>query len=186
MLTHTAGLPLRAQLKALYGSSPVAIRRGVLAEDLHRDPNTMVDYTDRAAMILGFLVEHLTAMPLAEAATSLVWRPLALRTLRYGPLHSAQLPRTAPTEYDAESRLRPHGTVHDFSARLLGTSCGSAGLFSDAHDLGVFLRYLLDFTPRTATRPRFGSRWTKLSLRPHTHGLPLGAGPAPTAASSGT
>lgn len=177
LLTHTAGLPPRAQLKALYGSAPAAIRQGILTADLHHAPGTAVEYSDRAAMILGFLVEYLTGQPLAEAAADLIWYPLALHTLRYGPLHPADLPRTAPTEYDPESHVRPHGTVHDFSARLLGPSCGSAGIFSDAHDLGVFLRYLLDSIPNTATRPGFGRPWTELSLRPHTNGLPLGAGP---------
>ncbi|NED90288.1 beta-lactamase family protein, partial [Streptomyces sp. SID11233] len=38
LLTHTAGLPLRAQLKNLYGTDPVAVRSGVLGEALNRPP----------------------------------------------------------------------------------------------------------------------------------------------------
>jgi CubicO group peptidase (beta-lactamase class C family) len=53
LLTHTAGVPLRANLQALYGTDPAAIRRGVLHEQLHRPPGEAVEYTDRAALILG-------------------------------------------------------------------------------------------------------------------------------------
>ncbi|WP_370879759.1 hypothetical protein [Streptosporangium brasiliense] len=36
LLTHTAGMPLRANLKHLYGTDPRAVRDGVLREELHR------------------------------------------------------------------------------------------------------------------------------------------------------
>src|SRR5690606_26288768 len=36
LLTHTAGVPLRANLKALYGTDPHSIRDGVLREALDR------------------------------------------------------------------------------------------------------------------------------------------------------
>ncbi|QNE18227.1 beta-lactamase family protein [Kribbella qitaiheensis] len=45
LLTHTAGLPLRANLKNLYGTSPSAVRGSVLAEALQRPPGQMVEYT---------------------------------------------------------------------------------------------------------------------------------------------
>lgn len=44
LLTHTAGLPLRANLKNLYGTDPEAIKAGVLAEPLHRQPGRAVEY----------------------------------------------------------------------------------------------------------------------------------------------
>lgn len=55
-----AGVPLRANLKALYGTDPATIRDGVLHEDLHRQPGQAIEYTDRAALILGYLIEALT------------------------------------------------------------------------------------------------------------------------------
>lgn len=48
LLTHTAGVPLRAQLKNLYGTGEDDIRRGVLHEELHRPPGEAFEYTDRA------------------------------------------------------------------------------------------------------------------------------------------
>jgi CubicO group peptidase (beta-lactamase class C family) len=53
LLTHTAGVPPRARLQAMYGTDTAAIRDGVLHENLHRPPGQAVEYTDRAALILG-------------------------------------------------------------------------------------------------------------------------------------
>ncbi|MEW1837224.1 serine hydrolase [Nonomuraea angiospora] len=44
LLTHTAGVPLRANLKNLYGADPDQIRHGVLREPLHRPPGQAVEY----------------------------------------------------------------------------------------------------------------------------------------------
>ena len=68
LLTHTAGVPLRAQLKNLYGTDPQDIRDGVLHEALHRPPGEAVEYTDRAALILGYLAEHLSGGAVVDDA----------------------------------------------------------------------------------------------------------------------
>ncbi|GAA4588017.1 serine hydrolase domain-containing protein [Planotetraspora phitsanulokensis] len=170
LLTHTAGLPLRAQLRHLYGIDREDIRAGVLREALRRPPGQAVEYTDRAAIILGFLAEHLTGVRLDELASVQTWRPLGLTTTGYGPLAPERRFRCAPTEADPDTGLHIKGSVHDFSARLLGPSCGSAGVFSTAEDLGVFLRHVLGGATGAA-RPGFGSAWTSLSLRVQTGDL---------------
>lgn len=70
------------------------------------------------------------------------------------------LPRIAPTARDEEGRADPGrnpdidhllwGTVHDMTARRMGGVAGHAGVFSTAHDVGVFAQALLD---RLAGRP---------------------------------
>lgn len=82
------------------------------------------------------------------------------------------LPRIAPTARDEESRDDPgknpdffallRGTVHDPTARRMGGVAGNAGLFSTAHDVGIFAQALLD---RLADRP------SEFPLRPATLGL---------------
>lgn len=166
LLTHTAGLPLRANLRHLYGSDPQDVRDGVLAEPLRHRPGAAVAYTDRAALILGYLAEHLTRTPLARIAEDRVWAPLAMSDTRYGPLPAAARRRCAPTEYDDVTGTHLKGTVHDFSARLLGGACGIAGVFTTAADIGRFLRHLLVPVPGT-----FSAEWTAASLRVHTGGL---------------
>ncbi|MFI9273294.1 serine hydrolase domain-containing protein [Kitasatospora sp. NPDC052896] len=167
LLTHTAGVPPRAQLKELYGTDPAAIRAGVLREALHRPPGEAVEYTDRAALILGYLAEHLTGRPLDRLATTRIWSPLGMDATRFGPLPADLTARCAPTELDQDTGCHLKGTVHDVSARLLAGVCGIAGVFSTADDLARFLRHLLAPTA-AATRAAFGPAWTEESLTVHT------------------
>ncbi|WP_438290982.1 serine hydrolase domain-containing protein [Streptomyces sp. HUAS TT7] len=163
LLTHTAGVPLRAQLKNLYGTDPQDIRDGVLHEALHRSPGEAVEYTDRAALILGYLAEHLSGRHLDQLATERTWQPLGMNSTRFGPLPSDMATRCAPTELDQDTDIHLQGVAHDFSARLLGGVCGIAGAFSVLDDLIAFLRYMLGVT----TSPRlagFGPAWTAESL----------------------
>ncbi|GGN65589.1 esterase [Streptomyces kronopolitis] len=170
LLTHTAGVPLRAQLKNLYGTDPQAIRRGVLHEELHRPPGEAVEYTDRAALILGYLTEHLSGQRLDQVAAARTWQPLGMESTCFGPLPAPIAVRCAPTELDQESGTHLKGTAHDFSARLLGGVCGIAGAFTVLDDLTAFLRYMLD--PATAPAAAgFGPRWTSHSLTVQTNGL---------------
>jgi CubicO group peptidase (beta-lactamase class C family) len=170
LLTHTAGVPLRAQLKNLYGSDPQAIRAGVLHEALHRPPGEAVEYTDRAALILGYLTEHLSGQSLDQFAGQRNWRPLGMDATRFGPLPAAIAATCAPTELDQDSDTHLKGTAHDFSARLLGGVCGIAGAFTTIADLAAFLRYMLD-TSTAPAQAGFGAEWTSYSLALHTGGL---------------
>lgn len=170
LLTHTAGVPLRAQLKNLYGTDPQAIRDGVLHEALHRSPGEAVEYTDRAALILGYLAEHLSGKSLDQIAAERTWRPLGMDATRFGPLPADLTARCAPTELDQDTDTHLKGVAHDFSARLLGGVCGIAGTFTVADDLATFLRYMLDTTTASG-EAGFGGQWTAHSLRIHTGGL---------------
>jgi CubicO group peptidase (beta-lactamase class C family) len=171
LLTHTAGLPLRAQLRALYGEDRAAIRRGVLHAALFRAPGSAVEYTDRAALILGFVIEHVLAMPLAQAAETLVWRPMGMRATGYG-LPPALAATAAATEVFEETGVRWQGIVHDYSARLLGDSCGSAGVFSNTADLAIFMRQLLRMLDADdGAEGRFGADWLRASLKVQTGAL---------------
>ncbi|MFI6734646.1 serine hydrolase domain-containing protein [Nonomuraea sp. NPDC050451] len=167
LLTHTAGVPLRANLKNLYGTDPVQIRHGVLHEPLHRPPGQAVEYTDRAALILGYLAEHLTGTPLDQLVRTGIWQPIGMSTTQFGPLPADLIPRCAPTEHDDETGTFRRGAVHDFSARVLGGVCGISGVFSTAADLAKFLQHLLDPSPGNG----FGSAWVQESLQIHTGDL---------------
>ncbi|MEU6978157.1 serine hydrolase domain-containing protein [Streptomyces sp. NPDC046371] len=163
LLTHTAGLPLRANLKNLYGTDPQDIRDGVLHEALHRAPSEAVEYTDRAALILGYLAEYLAGQPLDHLATSRIWDPLGMTETRFGLLPADTNSRCAPTELDEETGTHLKGTAHDFSARLLGGTCGIAGTFSTLTDLSRFLRHML-----APTQAAFSLGWVADSLRIRT------------------
>ncbi|MGW5689282.1 serine hydrolase domain-containing protein [Nonomuraea sp. NPDC003754] len=163
LLTHTAGVPLRANLRNLYGTDPQAIRAGVLREALHRPPGEAVEYTDRAALILGYLAEYLSGRPLAQLAHERIWQPLGMANTRFGPLPPELAAQCAPTELDHDTGTHLKGVAHDFSARLLGGVCGIAGVFSVLGDLALFQRHLLD-----PGRVSFGPAWVAESLQVHT------------------
>jgi CubicO group peptidase (beta-lactamase class C family) len=169
LLTHTAGVPLRANLRAMYGDHPAAIERGILFERLHRPPGQAVEYTDRAALILGIVAERLSGLRLSDLSRACSWDPLGMATTCFGPLSAELIERCAPTEWDDVSGQYLKGKPHDFSARLL-TTCGNAGVFSVLSDLAIFLRYMVapDQAPQ---RPGFGAAWIKESLKVHTGSL---------------
>ncbi|QKY06020.1 beta-lactamase family protein [Janthinobacterium lividum] len=143
LLTHTAGLPLRARLRASYGEVYDDIVRGVLREPLEGTPGQAVEYTDRAALILGFVIERLVGMPLDQALAEHVLRPLGMAATGFGPVTPRHGQLVAPTEYCEQAGAHLCGVVHDFSARLLGGVCGISGLFSNVPDLQRFLRAML-------------------------------------------
>ncbi|MFE0101319.1 serine hydrolase domain-containing protein [Streptomyces sp. NPDC059009] len=170
LLTHTAGLPLRAQLKNLYGTDAQDIRDGVLHEALHRQPGEAVEYTDRAALVLGYLAEYLSGESLNHLSVERTWRPLCMHSTRFGPLPAEVAARCAPTELDQDTDTHLKGVAHDFSARLLGGACGIAGVFTILDDLAAFLRYMLDATA-APVRAGFGPAWTAESLTVQTGAL---------------
>lgn len=182
-LTHTSGVPLRANLRASYGTDPEAVRLGVLREAMRRPAGEAVEYTDRSALILGLLVEHLADRRLDAVARDAVWAPLGMAATRFGPMPGALVEECAPTEFDDEAGAHVRGSVHDFSGRLLGV-CGISGTFSNAPDLGRFLRYMVApqdtdmveplgvvASGTAAGRVGFGRRWIRESLRLHTGDL---------------
>ena len=168
-LTHTSGVPLRANLRASYGTDPEAVRLGVLREAMRRPAGEAVEYTDRSALVLGFLVEQLMDRRLDEVARDTVWTPLAMSATHYGPVPADLIAQSAPTEFDDETGAHVRGSVHDYSGRLLGI-CGISGTFSHAQDLGRFLQYLLNPAAGAGT-VGFSQRWIAESLRLHTGDL---------------
>ncbi|SEE44464.1 serine hydrolase [Streptomyces sp. Ag109_O5-10] len=156
LLTHTAGVPLGADRHPDTGD-------GVLHDAVRRPPGEAVEYTDRAALVLGRLAEELSGRPLDALAATRVWQPLGMTRTCYGPLPAEAAARCAPTELDATgSRLR--GTAHGSPAHPQG------GVFSVLPDLAAFLRHLLQ-PGRHGGQSGFGPAWVQESLRIHTGGL---------------
>ncbi|MFD4506439.1 serine hydrolase domain-containing protein [Streptomyces sp. NPDC058457] len=167
LLTHTAGVPLGTGPTNLYDTEPGDMRDGVLHEALRRPPGTAVEYSDRAALVLGYLAEELSGQSLDVLAATGVWQPLGMTRTRYGPLPGEATARCAPTELDDSTGTRLRGTAHGWPARLLGGVCGTSGVFSVLPDLAAFLRHLLQ-PGQNGSRPGFGTAWIKESLRTQT------------------
>jgi CubicO group peptidase (beta-lactamase class C family) len=102
--------------------------------------------------------------PHATIGAAIAWAPAPKDRMpdacAAGTWSTGLLPRIAPTARDEESRADPsknpdldhllRGTVQDTTSRRMGGVAGHAGVFSTAHDVGVFAQALLD---RLAGRP---------------------------------
>ena len=85
-------------------------------------------------------------------------REVSVAAMRKCPLENWDFknwgPRIAPTAHDDESKIDPYlnpnfdhllrGTVHDPTTRRMGGVAGHAGVFSTAHDVGLYAQALLD------------------------------------------
>jgi CubicO group peptidase (beta-lactamase class C family) len=146
-------------------------------------------YSDVNFMLLGLLIERLTATPLDQYLYQQFYRPLGLNNLLFTPLQQGvAATQIAATELDGNSRggrvsfpanrkgiLR--GQVHDEKAfHALEGVAGHAGLFASAHDLAILMSVVSQqggygwqrfFSPEVIqqfTRPshydhRFGLGW---------------------------
>ncbi|KUI22106.1 serine hydrolase [Mycobacterium sp. IS-1496] len=102
--------------------------------------------------------------PHTVRGVALVWAPArrngAPVRCPEGTWSTGLLSRIAPTAHDDEGRRDPRtnpdfdhllrGSVHDTTTRRMGGVAGHAGVFSTAHDVGIFAQALLD---RLADRP---------------------------------
>ncbi|WP_328967425.1 serine hydrolase domain-containing protein [Streptomyces sp. NBC_00239] len=88
LLTHTAGLRGPAHDGLDRGGAGDtdgghAGGRALLLRTVpHRPPSEAVEYSDRAAAVLGHLVEHLSGRPPARLAAERIWQPLGMTRTR--------------------------------------------------------------------------------------------------------
>jgi CubicO group peptidase (beta-lactamase class C family) len=145
LLTHTSGLAAYApvdSIAARWGRPTVeGVWEWITTHPPVDEPGSRFRYSDLNYVTLARLVERVSGRPLDRFAAEELYGPLGMTDtgLFPGPERRA---RTAPTEVLAEGVLR--GVVHDPLARLQGGVGGSAGLFSTASDLAVYLQMLLN------------------------------------------
>jgi CubicO group peptidase (beta-lactamase class C family) len=146
LLTHTSGfrawIPLYAaptyeeKLRLIWDEAPVS------------PPGTAYLYSDLNLISLQLMLERITGRALDTLLHDEVTGPLGLRHTRYNPPASWR-PRIAATEdarrpWSGLDRGLVWGEVHDENAFSLGGVAGHAGVFSDAWDLAVLGRTLLN------------------------------------------
>ena len=102
-------------------------------------------YSDVNFNLIQRVMEKKTNQPMNEFLENHFYKPLNLRRTTFRPLEKFKSKYIVPTENDNRWRgqlLR--GYVHDESASLLGGVAGSAGLFSNANDLGIMFQMMLN------------------------------------------
>lgn len=173
LLSHCSGLERR--LAPLCTQGAAGLRAAAWATRPVHVPGTVSAYTNINSLLLGEIVAAVAGMPLDQALTELVLKPLAMSSTCFCPPPALQ-PRIVPSEWDTTWRnMLVHGVVHDESAYALGGVAGHAGLFGPASDLLHFMRPWLE-----------GGAWggsqflreatVALALHNHLAGIPTAAG----------
>ena len=148
LLTHTSGLPAWRPLYLLASDKTSALS-AIANEPLEYQPGERVVYSDLGFITLGFLIQRLTNLSLADLAQQKIFGRLKLQRTFFNPERAMQTGVAAcesgnvyereVCERDFASRSYSNwrsdvvwGEVHDGNAYFLGGAAGHAGLFSTA------------------------------------------------------
>jgi len=102
-------------------------------------------YSDVNMVLLQMAIDSLNNKSIDTYLKKAIYKQLGLKTITYLPLRYYGKHKIVPTEQDNSWRFGIlHGFVHDPSAALLGGMAGNAGLYSNAHDLGVLFQMVLN------------------------------------------
>ncbi|MGP3981793.1 serine hydrolase [Streptomyces sp. KR80] len=146
LLTHTSGF--RPDLRFFDQPTWEQKRRLLWNEaPLHR-PGTKYLYSDLNLITIQFVLERITGRTLDVLLREDITGPLGMRSTRFNPPQSWQR-RVAATEDQRKPWARVDrglvwGEVHDENAWSFGGVAGHAGVFSNAWDLAVLCRTLLN------------------------------------------
>lgn len=144
LLTHYSGLREDLDLKTPWTGRDTAFEMAMREKPIY-PPGSRFLYSDINFETLGFLVEKITGVSLADYASRNIYAPLGMKDTRFLP-PKEWTSRIAPTQYDEQGQML-RGVVHDPTARRMGGIAGHAGLFSTADDLAIFAEdFLSGFT----------------------------------------
>ncbi len=144
ILSHTAGFIAEERLWDIL-EAPEEVLDYILHTEPLGSPGTYVTYSCFGFIILGFLLEKVLGISLAEASNNSVFKPLKMEHTLFCPLEQHPQPPAgyAATERDEKTGSMLRGVVHDENARFLGGIAGNAGCFSTIDDLLKFTQMLL-------------------------------------------
>lgn len=194
ILHHTAGFPADPQYpnQQVAGALFSQDKRTTL-DKINRTPLTYIPgtrhlYSDVDYMILGFIIEAVTGMPLDRYVEETIYRPLGLHNTVFNPLKKGFRPeQIAATELNGNTRdgviSFPHirtstiwGEVHDEKAWYsMGGVSGHAGLFSTTGDMAVLMQVMLNGGEYGQTR-LFDRKVVEAFTRPSAEDKTFGLG----------
>lgn len=153
LVTHMSGavpyLGALAQkgIRAQHGfPCPDAMRAAVRETPLSGAPGEQVRYSCLNAMLTAEIVEKVSGQRIDQFAAEHIFQPLGMLETCYNPPAEWTM-RCVPTtraEHGAGPGGFLRGQVHDPMAAMQAGVSGNAGLFSTAHDLGIFAQMMLD------------------------------------------
>jgi CubicO group peptidase (beta-lactamase class C family) len=119
------------------------IRQQIIASGLNAE-GTYV-YSDLGFIMLAEIIQNITGVRIDQYVDSVFYKPLGLAHIGYLPLSRFPIEQIIPSEIDAYFRCQVlQGEVHDMACAMFGGISGHAGLFSNAHDLGVLFQMMMN------------------------------------------
>lgn len=118
----------------------------ILRDPLIYEPGTKSIYSDLGFILLGFIIEMLSGEALDDFASNRIFTPLGMKSSFFVRNYAkkAKNLRVASTEHCKWRGRVISGEVHDENAWTLGGVAGHAGLFSNAKDIGIFAREVIN------------------------------------------
>ena len=145
LLTHTSGLPAytnAAKLKEQFGSPcPEKVIEKICALQAVSKPGEEFCYSCLGFITLAKIVEKISGQNIGDFSKENIFAPLDMKHTSYNPPEVWKRDIAATEVIDGEL-LR--GFVHDPLAGLMAGLSGNAGLFSNAYDLSIYCRMLLN------------------------------------------
>ena len=143
LLLHNSGLKAWIPFYKYYKTKEEVLS-AIYNITLEYSPETKFVYSDLNAILLGIIVERISEKKLNHFSTEEIFKKLGMNETFFTP-GEFSVPYCVPTEYDTYWRNKQlKGEVHDEAAYILGGVAGNAGLFSDAWNLFVFMRMMLN------------------------------------------
>jgi CubicO group peptidase (beta-lactamase class C family) len=145
LLAHTSGLAAytnASKLEEQFGSPcPEEVIAKICSLEGLSTPGEKFLYSCLNYITLCKIVEVVSGERLDVFSRENIFAPLGMKHTTFNPPASWEKDIAATEVIDGKP-LR--GTVHDPLARLMGGISGNAGLFSNAHDLSIYCRMLLN------------------------------------------
>ncbi|MCP4259234.1 MAG: beta-lactamase family protein [Planctomycetes bacterium] len=145
LLTHTSGLPAytnAAKLKEQFGSPcPEKVIKKICGLEAVSKSGEKFRYSCLGYITLAKIIETISGKNIDDFSRENIFNPLSMKNTTYNPPTSG-FKDIAATQIVDQKLLR--GTVHDPLAKLMGGISGNAGLFSNANDLSIYCRMLLN------------------------------------------
>lgn len=199
LLSHTAGFvawqPFWERLRERFAPTPVerisvrerqqAMRDLVLAVQPDAAPGERCTYSDVSFLLLGFVLEEVTQMPLDKAVRHFLWDPMGVRGAYFRRVTRAagksRVENVAATEDCPWRCAVVQGQVHDDNCWAMGGYAGHAGAFGNVRDVLQFAKALMQgfLSPKVRAEA-----WTRVSPPPgcdRTLGWDTPSGPEPAA-----
>ena len=145
LLTHTSGLPAYTNADALkeqFGSPcPERVIEKICGLEAASKPGEEFRYSCLGYITLAKIVETVSGKGIDAFSQENIFAPLGMKHIAYNPPGSWGKNIAGAEIADG---LLFRGAVHDPLARLMAGVSGNAGLFSNAYDLSIYCRMLLN------------------------------------------